>query len=694
LAGTSGSLPGEDGDPKHLLQAIYAACTTQSAVSADKPGADIPPPLQEEDVNHVIHWLAQLGERSRPNAPGHEASSSGSEPLSAAAKAVLLDTVASVAGESNQRLSQPVLVTLAEHLAIRFALEKYESGEAPFNAVQKTLDTLKHEITNLRRVLNTREAALDRAGVAVEPYAEELDRQFWAAVPVRNKLQVLLSADAWCVPPKNIRSFVEELCKASDDRTATHLLKNYCRRWLSDPPDSIRKVSAGLAELADLYAAQPTGLLEPAMECISAAFAGNASGPCRDALVNALACLAREAEKRGNYAAINWAFLSLEPSEPAANGLSHQLRQEIHLDDRVAEFVDKALQASEPELLNVLRRIPEAVAEQLAFRFTRSATRQECDQLKRLAEELRTVLCAQWQRCLLDTCDEQAIQVLGILTAVDSALVKRLLPARLRQWSSCRQALAIHHLSASGATDRGRLLISLLEELHPLVVPQALEEVGISGCPENDTSVLLDMAQGAGLACGSPYLQLKAIEAVGRLRLRSAISHLTELMRAKSRWGRLQHPKEIRIAALQALLRIDTPRGLALASATTGISEQELWLTPLMPGSEGWLRHRRYPRVVIGNKLEASVTSAKESFWLTLEKLSLGGGIGVATMRMQSSTEATVKFRVGLRSVRLRALMREESPFRISFEIASMELEDRSRLRDLLISQLPAGRRR
>jgi hypothetical protein len=273
-------------------------------------------------------------------------------------------------------------------------------------------------------------------------------------------------------------------------------------------------------------------------------------------------------------------------------------------------------------------------------------------------------------------------------------MVGRLLPARLRHWSSCRQALAIHHLSASGAADRGCLLMSLLEKFHPLVVPQALEETGISGCPGNDASVLLDMSQGAGLASESPYLQLKAIEAVGRLRLRPAISHLTELTRAKSRWGRPQHPKEMRIAALQALLRIDAPLGLALASTTGGISEQELWLTPLVPGGESWTRHRRYPRVVIGDKLEASVTSAKESFSLTLDKLSLGGGVGTATTRMQSPAEGMVKIRVGLRNVRLQALMREESPSRISFEIASMGLEDRSRLRSLLIAQLLAVGRR
>ena len=53
-----------------------------------------------------------------------------------------------------------------------------------------------------------------------------------------------------------------------------------------------------------------------------------------------------------------------------------------------------------------------------------------------------------------------------------------------------------------------------------------------------------------------------------------------------------------------------------------------------------------------------------------------------------------VTIRVGLRNVRLQALIREESPSRISFEIASMGLEDRSRLRSLLITHLLAVGRR
>src|SRR5689334_13980878 len=88
---------------------------------------------------------------------------------------------------------ESVLIKLAEHLAIRFALERYERGEVKVNAVRQMLDRMNQEIDNLRKILGTHEDKMTEAGLLVETHREILDRQFWAAVPEAGKRTVLRS---------------------------------------------------------------------------------------------------------------------------------------------------------------------------------------------------------------------------------------------------------------------------------------------------------------------------------------------------------------------------------------------------------------------------------------------------------------------------------------------------------------------
>ena len=98
-----------------------------------------------------------------------------------------------VAKAPNAKADESVIVQLAEHLAIRFALERFERGEVKVNAVRQMLDRMNHEIENLRKILGAHEDKMSDAGMLVESHREILDRQFWAAVPDSGKREVLLS---------------------------------------------------------------------------------------------------------------------------------------------------------------------------------------------------------------------------------------------------------------------------------------------------------------------------------------------------------------------------------------------------------------------------------------------------------------------------------------------------------------------
>src|SRR5215472_11843585 len=83
----------------------------------------------------------------------------------------------------NKKLDESVLIQLAEHLSIRFAMEQFERGDVKVNAVRQMLDRMNQEIEQLRKLLGQHEDKMVEAGILVESHREMLDRQFWATVP-------------------------------------------------------------------------------------------------------------------------------------------------------------------------------------------------------------------------------------------------------------------------------------------------------------------------------------------------------------------------------------------------------------------------------------------------------------------------------------------------------------------------------
>src|SRR6202042_831552 len=115
----------------------------------------------------------------------------------------------------------PLLMKAAEHMAIRFALERYQKGEVKVNAVHQMMEHMSRQMDSLRSILKLQEEKMNKAGILVESHADILDRMFWAEVPEAGKKSVLMSNEAPCVPPRNLRQFVEMLLDRDDKQTAS-----------------------------------------------------------------------------------------------------------------------------------------------------------------------------------------------------------------------------------------------------------------------------------------------------------------------------------------------------------------------------------------------------------------------------------------------------------------------------------------
>ena len=174
------------------------------------------------------------------------------------------------------------------------------------------------------------------------------------------------------------------------------------------------------------------------------------------------------------------------------------------------------------------------------------------------------------------------------------------------------------------------------------------------------------------------------------MRAPAAVSHLRRFVETRKtfRWA---YPEEIRLAAAQALAKLD-PEWIEMFLPRSGLDEKVLALAPLDPRPErDVVRHRRYRRVHLRHEVPAVITSARGKYSSAISVLSLEGGLLSGDLQLAVGTEATVKISSGLRSISMQAVVRFVRSHQAGFETVRMGLEDRTKLRRLLVSLGSAG---
>ena len=635
--------------------------------------------LGEEDVTQAIRWLAKLG--ANKEEINHETPKVTELP--AVAQDALRRALESPATEQIDP-AQPALISLAEQLAVKLALDKYERGEIPLNAVQQMLQRLKQEITKLQSVVRSHEDTMFRAGISADSESEALDKQFWAGVPTKNKLQVLLSPEGYCVPAKNVDSFVNELLESNDRNTAEKVLRNYCALLRGDAPHETKlKMAHGVQLLAESYAKVSDRVLQWALAVVASALSRNLHGELGEALSNALAALGRQAGTGGNYSVLCNYFDQLAGLNSLSAEVGKRIWVESNFQQSVSRFVEDAVTALEPkpDLMEALKQIPREVAHELKRRAASCARREDYRRLTVLSQELGAPLMEILKQSAKSEKPADALLAAGLLTATDTLFVEEILKSRMPGWAPSEQSATIHQIACSGIADRGVLLTQLFDAFHELILPQAIDEIGISGTA--DVEKLVEITGRKGKA--SPFIQLKVIEALGNLRAKGAVPLLRHMVLAKSVFKH-EYPRETRIVAMQAMLKIDAVRARDTMTRS-GLTADDLLLAPLRPGAGDWVRQRRYARIAINGNIWASITSAAGSCDLSLEAMSMGGGGGTTTSSSQMAPDGIVEMKFGLRRLRARVLLHPIDTHKLGFEIASIPLEDRTRLRQFLTAK-------
>lgn len=641
--------------------------------------------VAEEEVKSMIGLFAQLGRSRKDPDKAMDAATFQSRlsSLPVRAQYTLQQALAGLAAQApTDKPDKPMLLKLAEHVAIRFALDSYERGELRVNAVKQLLDRMNAEIEALRKILGSQEEMMASAGIQVQAYTELLDQEFWSQVPEENKKEVLTSDESWCVPPRNVRGFLEEMLRRGELKTVNEILLKYASCVKLDAPEARRTTAIGLSDLAEFYGSGDGSALIDVIQRLGAQLAIERETDLQTLEGAAFVRMSQEAGSKRFYPAMQQALASLDSVEALRPGSTGNLRQRIGFAERLPEFVEDAMRTGQvPDgMLDILGLMPKASLQYVTHRFANCGFREDCELLGHIVHGLGEEAVNRLVETLQAAPATEAAEVIGLLSQLSVDSVEKILPQRLAQWPRTSHDRAIRQLSSAPVEQRTRLLVSLYDSLDPLIRPLALDEMGMSGRLEC-IPLLVELIQHDGTP---GFARIKAIEAAGRLRASAASSILQHMLDAKQVWRWTYH-SELRIAAAQALQKIE-PTTAMEKIASSGLDRKELVLEPTDPEANApVIRQRRYARLKLSRHVVAVTTNLREDLRLTIPELNLGGGIGSASRHLAPGSLLTMKFSHGVRNIRAQAIVRGARPQAMAFEFVEMELDERARLRKLLL---------
>jgi hypothetical protein len=649
------------------------------------PGAGTGFNVAEDDVRAMLGLFAQLGKsRKDPEAkmdvPTFQSRLSA---MPVRAQFTLQQALAGLAAQApSEKADKPMLLKLAEHVAIRFALDSYERGELRVNAVKQLLDRMNSEIEALRKILGSQEEMMAQAGLSVQTYTELLDQEFWEQVPEENKKEVLTSDEAWCVPPRNVRVFLEDMLRRGELKTVNEILMKYAACIALEAPEARRTTAIGLSDLAELYGSGDGSALMESIRKLGNQLAVEREPELQTLISAAFVRMSQEAASKRCYPAMQQALSSLDSIEQQRPGSTQSLRPRIGAEERLPEFIEEALRGGHiaDGMTEILGLMPKATLHYVTNRFGHCGFREDCEVLGQIVRGLGEDSTQRLLEILQTAPAPEAAETIGLLSHFAPDAVEKILPVRLSQWPRSSHDRAVRQLSSAPAEQRAILLVSLYDSLDALIRPLAIDEMGMSFQPECIPK-LVELAQNDHTP---PFHRLKALEALGRLRSSAASPTMQHIMDARQVW-RWVYPSELRIAAAQALMRIDPTMALEKLNAS-GLERKDLVLEPTDPEpNSSVMRQRRYARLKLSRNLTAVTTNLRENFRLSIPELNLGGGIGSGERHLAPGSLLSMKFSQGVRHIKAQAIVRGARPQAMAFEFVDMDLEDRARLRKLLL---------
>src|SRR5438445_207776 len=473
--------------------------------------------VEEEDVRSMLGLFAQLG-KSRKDSEHRMDVPTFQSRLSAMpvrAQYTLQQALAGLAAQApDAKPDKPMLLKLAEHVAIRFALDSYEKGELRVNAVKQLLDRMNTEIEALRKILSTQEEMMSQAGLSVQSYTELLDQEFWEQVPEENKKEVLTSDEAWCVPPRNVRAFLEDMLRRGELKTVNEILMKYASCVGLEAPEARRTTAIGLSDLGERYGSGDGSALMEAIKKLGNQLAIEREPELQTLVSAAFVRLSQEAASKRCYPAMQQALSSLDSVEAQRPGATQSLRPRIGAEERLPEFIEEAMRSGQiaDGMMDILSLMPKATIHYATSRFGQCGFREDCELLTTIVRNLGEDATQRLLETLQTAPVGESAEAIGLVSQLSPENVQKLRPARLSQWPRSAHDRAVRQLSAAPPEERARLLVALYDSLDSMIRPLAIDEMGMSG-QASCIPKLIDLVQNDETP---GFTRVRAVEALGR----------------------------------------------------------------------------------------------------------------------------------------------------------------------------------
>jgi hypothetical protein len=217
-------------------------------------------------------------------------------------------------------------------------------------------------------------------------------------------------------------------------------------------------------------------------------------------------------------------------------------------------------------------------------------------------------------------------------------------------------------------------------------MPLVIDEIGVTGDREA-LGRLMNIVDGDLPAGAGPFLRVRAAEALGRIHAPESVAALKRIVEGKKVFG-WAHPQELRIAALQALEKLD-PAWARQFLPKSGLGKADLTLAPLdMAANCKFVRQRRHTRVRLHKPVVAFSMNLSQNCRMEIKTVSLAGGVATIDRHLPPGTPVQLKMHLGLRHLQATALLRDYRGQGMSFEFVDMSLEERGKFRRLLAESL------
>jgi hypothetical protein len=649
------------------------------------------PDTSFEQIAVTLRVLAKL---APPNDPEMQPSTediarrfhsvvSGSEPASIS---LIVYGVSNVKPREGETL-EPYLERLTDELVLAFVKQEFNAGRSTPPALLPLLVRLDQERGQADNPGSSRFGGTQHDEMRVSLLCEK----FWNALPARVKAKTLRSGDAWCVPAAVVARFLEPLAAAAEKkksdaaaRAGRAVLLAYARCLESEEGRARRAVATGLGEITpQMERLWPHSSIIDFGRGVVQALLVETSPGVAGLLSAVVEKLARTSLLKREYAEFERILEALEAA-PRDEEHAHisTLVARILTDEQWLYLVDEALssQPLNPVIPRLLKRCPDRLLDRLGLLLTAANGLNSLPGMVRLIHGTGEPVLGALETRLYEARRQRVATSIHLLASADPKRLAAALPRALASWEWSLQDLAATELmkwtNPPVVAATAQAFLATLSEAHAMVVPCMIDHLGIA----HETAAvptLLQIAAGEHLLLRDIFFRIKAIEALGRMRVPDAAPLLLQMVRMRNGLAH-DEPAALRSAAEEALGLLENRP----SSARARVAESARPKSGLAHS-----RARRYPRARVQPPLQATITGARNGS-VRVRVLALGGAFLETDQRLALGDSMQLEIRYGLRKIQSTAVARNITATGAGVEFVHLKPRDRERLRRLITQLL------